>query len=409
MPTNKNQIPWSEKYRPNYYKEVHGQDQAIEKIKKFISDFHLNKLTRGAKKALILHGPPGSGKTTLAYVAALETQSELFELNASDLRNKDRLQEILKPALQQQSLLKKGKIILVDEVDGISAVDRGGLPELLRLIQETSWPIIISANDIWDKKFSELRRKSEIIKLKEIDYNTIKGILFDILKKENKFIDNNIVTKITINAKGDLRAAINDIQTAASMKVPDISEVKFEKRNKETDIFNALKQVFKNKPSNAILGIFDSVNMDIDQIILWIEENIPAEYQNESLEKAFDSLSKVDIFKGRIYKQQYWRFLVYENILLSYGISAAKDKTPQKNKISGFTSYKKPTRILKIWMNNQRTIKKKSIAQKYSKYVHVGQKRAMKEFPIIKQIINSNSGIAKELKLSEEEVEYLKS
>jgi hypothetical protein len=59
-------------------------------------------------------------------------------------------------------------------------------------------------------------------------------------------------------------------------------------------------------------------------------------------------------------------------------------------------------------MNNQRTAKKKSIAIKYAKYVHVGQKRAMSEFPIVKQILNSNPKIEKELKLSKEEIEYLK-
>ena len=60
-------------------------------------------------------------------------------------------------------------------------------------------------------------------------------------------------------------------------------------------------------------------------------------------------------------------------------------------------------------MNNQRTAKKKSIAQKYAQYSHLGQKRAMREFPVLKQIINSNPGIIKELKLDEDEVEYLKS
>jgi hypothetical protein len=59
-------------------------------------------------------------------------------------------------------------------------------------------------------------------------------------------------------------------------------------------------------------------------------------------------------------------------------------------------------------MNNQRTAKKKSIAEKYSQLSHLGQKRAMKEFPIIKQIINSNPNISKELKLDEEEIEYLR-
>jgi replication factor C large subunit len=393
-------MTWTEKYRPKKFEEVKGQDEAIYKIKRFIGDFNLGKLTKTLKKSLILHGSPGTGKTTLAHVAAKETNSEIFELNASDLRNKIKLQEILKPAIEQKSLLKKNKIILIDEVDGISAVDRGGVSELLYLIESTSYPIIITANNVWESKLSPLRKKSELVQLKEIDYKTMKSLMFDILKKENKFIKDNIVTAIAIKAKGDLRAAINDLQTASKMEEP-ISEV-FDERNKEVDIFNALKMVFKGKPTKETLGIFEQVNMNTDEIILWIEENIPAEYQGKELARAYDLLSKTDIFKRRIYKQQYWRFLVYENIFLSYGISASK-----KNIKTGFTTYKKPTRILKIWLSNQRTAKKKSIAQKYAQHVHIGYKHAMNEFPVIKQIINSNPEIQKELRLNEEEVEYL--
>jgi len=382
---------WVEKYRPTKFLEVVGQDLAIEKVKNFVENFS------SEKNGLVLYGPPGTGKTTLAYVAALESKSEIFELNASDLRNKKKLQETLRPAIEQQSLTKTRKIILVDEVDGISAVDRGGLPELLSLIDQTTHPVIITANDIWNKKLNTLRKKTELVKLKEIAYKTIKDVLINILRKEGQFVENTILTSISVKAKGDLRAAINDLQTTIGVGEP----ITFDERNKEIDIFNALRLIFKGKPSKEMLSVFDSVNMSIDDIILWVEENIPLEYQGEELAKAYERLSKVDIFKGRIYKQQYWRFLVYENILLSYGIAAAK-----KNVKTDFTSYKKPTRILKIWLNNQRTAKKKSIAKKYAKHVHVGHKRAMKEFPIIKQILKDNS-IRDELKLDEEEFAYL--
>ncbi|HPD82082.1 MAG TPA: replication factor C large subunit [Candidatus Pacearchaeota archaeon] len=389
--------PWVERHRPKYFSEVKGQDEAIYKIRRFLEEFNSEK----SKKAIVLHGSPGIGKTTIAHVIAKETDSELFELNASDFRDKKRLEEILKPAIEQKSLLNKNKIILVDEVDGISSTDRGGLPELLSLIETSTFPILITANDIWDSKLSPLRKKSELIQLKEIDYKTIKDVLIWILRKEKHFIDNEVLTKIAIQAKGDLRAAINDLQTISEMQ--DSSKVTFDERNKEVDIFNAMKLIFKGRATESTLKLFDSVNMSIDEIILWIEENIPMEYSGKELARAYELLSKTDLFKGRIYKQQYWRFLVYENIFLSYGISSVK-----KNAKTGFTTYKRPTRILKIWMNNQRTAKKKSIAIKYAEYCHIAQKRAMKEFPIIKQIINSNPSISKELKLDNEELEYLR-
>ncbi|OGJ12458.1 hypothetical protein A3K82_02880 [Candidatus Pacearchaeota archaeon RBG_19FT_COMBO_34_9] len=388
-------MTWTEKYRPKKFEEIKGQDEAIFKIRNFIKNF--GKI----KNALILYGPPGTGKTSLAYATADELNSEIFELNASDLRNKEKLRGILKPAVEQKSLKKENKIILVDEVDGISELEEGGLPELMGIINTTSYPIIITANDIWNRKFSSLRKKCELLQLKEINYNIIKSVISEISKKENLVINDNFITELSIKAKGDLRAAINDLQTLSKLK--DYFSVILDERNKETDIFNSLRRIFKEKPTNDMINIFDSVNMPIDDIILWLEENIPAEYHGEELAKAYDLLSKTDIFKGRIYKQQYWRFLIYENIFLSYGIASAK-----KNPKTGFTSYKKPSRILQIWLNNQKTVHKKSICEKYAQYVHVGQKRAMNEFPVIKQIIKSNPEIQKELKLKEEEIEFLK-
>lgn len=388
-------MTWTEKYRPKKLEEIKGQDSAVISIKEFLKNF-------GKKKnALLLYGPSGTGKTSLAYVFANETNSEIFELNASDLRNKEKLKEVLRPAVEQKSLVKQKKIILVDEIDGISEFDYGGLPELLSIIESTPYPMIITANDIWNKKFSQLRKKCEILQLKEINYNVIKDAISEIAKKEQLLIDDYFITDLAIKARGDLRAAINDLQTLSKLK--DYFSVILDERNKETDIFNSLRKIFKEKPTNEMLTLFDSVNMPIDDIILWLEENIPAEYSGEELARAYEMLSKTDLFKGRIYKQQYWRFLVYENIFLSYGISSSK-----KNAKMGFTSYKKPSRILQIWLNNQKTMQKKSICQKYSQYVHVSNKRAMSEFPTIKQIIKSSPEIQKELKLEEDEIEYLK-
>ncbi len=390
-------MQWTEKYRPKKFEELKGQGEAIAKAKSFINNFP-------KKKSIILHGAPGTGKTTLAYVIANELNSEIFELNASDFRNKEKLNQILKPAMQQMSLIKKSKIILVDEVDGISGYyDRGGIPELLSLINSSPYPVIITANDIWNKKFNTLRQKSEVLQLKDIDYNTIRDILFGILKKENLFLNQNIITSIAVRAKGDLRAAVNDLQSVSRLRDPSI--ITLDERNKEMDIFHALKMIFKGKPTQETTRIFEQVHMNLDEIMLWVEENIPKEYKGKELARAIELLTKADLFKGRIYKQQYWRFLVYENLFLSYGISAAKDLSKPVN--TSFTSYKKPSRILKIWLNNQKTAKKKSIAQKYSKYVHIGEKRAMYEFPIIKQILKSNTKIQEELKLNEDEIAYL--
>ncbi len=387
-------IPWSEGYRPKEISEVIEQDEAIGKIQDYIDNFP------GKKKGLILNGPPGVGKTTLVYALANEREAEIYELNASDLRNKSSMNTKLKPVLEQKSLFEKDKIILVDEVDGISGTDRGGVSELITLIENSRYPIICTANDAWIQKLSPLRKKCEVVELKEISPAGIKKVLSKILEKEEIKLSPQMINKISIKANGDLRSAINDLEAASKLGESVIVEI--DERNKKTDIFKTLRHIFQDKATEEMLSSFDKVDMPIDEIMLWIEKNIPKVYSGAELAKAYQRLADSDLFKGRIYKQQYWRFLVYENIFSSYGISEAKGEKEKK----GFYKYAKPTRILKIWLNNQKHAKRKTIAEKLAKITHVGKKRIMKEWDEIKLILK-NPEIQKQLKLDKDELIYL--
>jgi replication factor C large subunit len=385
---------WSEKYRAKSLSEIKGQDLQIREIKKFFSDFP------SSKKAILLYGPPGVGKTTIAHAIKNDLNIEIFELNASDFRNKEQLHLKLKPALEQKSLFKKSKVILVDEVDGLSSrSDEGGLSELISLIEQASFPIVITANDIWDSKFSSLRSKCKLINLKDLDYRVISLLLQEIAKKESLQVDNQVITAIAVRSKGDARAAINDLQIISQDEKLNLSLT--DERNKEVDIFTAMKFIFKNLTNEETIKIYDSVNLSLDKIFLWVEENIPYEYSGEELYKAYEALSLADVFRGRIMRQRHWRFLIYENILLSAGISSSKTHTK-----TGFTHYQKPTRILKIWMSNNKNIHKKTIITKYAEAIHCSKKKAAKEFLIIKNILK-NPQVQKELKFTNLETDYI--
>src|SRR3989344_5086330 len=387
---------WSEKYRASCFADIKGQEVAIQDLKHFIQTFPKGK------KAILLHGPAGIGKTSLAHVSKKELDLEIYELNASDFRSKEELQNKLKPATEQKSLFKKSKIILVDEVDGLSATkDYGGVPELISLIEETQFPIIITANNIWDAKFGELRKKCKLVALKEPDYKAISLVLQDIAKKEKLQVDNQAIIAVAVRSKGDARAAINDLQIVASDKEYS-GHISLDERNRETDIFNALKFVFKGMFSNETLRVYDSVSsIPLEKIFLWIDENITYEYSGEELYKAYEALSIADVFRGRIRRQRYWRFLVYQNIFLSAGISLSKKKPH-----TGYTYYQKPSRVLKIWMSNNKNKHKKSIIIKYAAHIHCSKQKAAKEFNIVKRVLRQPA-IQKELRLSEQEIEYI--
>ncbi|MDH3353102.1 MAG: replication factor C large subunit [Nanoarchaeota archaeon] len=392
---NMDNVPWCEKYRAKHFEDIKGQEFAVDKVKFFLKSFP-------KKKAIALHGPPGVGKTSLAYVIASEMDAEVLELNASDFRNKAKIAEIVGPASRQASLFHKNKIILIDEADGVSAMkDRGGIGELLALLEKSVFPVIITANDIWNKKFNLLRRKAEVVALKEVDYKVVLSIMNDVCEKENCAVSNEVLTSIAIKARGDIRAALNDLQILSKMDSPElINEVG--ERNKEQSIFTALQYVFQNaKIDEDMLRVYDEINMPIDDIFLWIEENLPLAYNGEELCKAIDALSLADVFRGRIRRQRHWRFMVYEYFLLGAGIAGVK-----KYNRTGWVSYKKPSRILKIWLNNQRVAKKKTICQKYAEHCHISTKTAMQDFMLLKVILQRPE-IRKDLKLSDDEIAYL--
>lgn len=385
-----NNQSFAEKYRAKKYTELVNQEAAVEEARKFLLEFP-------KKKALLIHGPPGTGKTTLALLAAKENNLEIFELNASDLRNRAKLEDTLRPATIQKSLFKKGKVILMDEVDGVTGSDIGGIPELVRIIEITRFPIILTCNDVWQSKLSDLRQKCKLIEMKSLSKEVIIKVLDNIAKNENMVVSPEFLGKLAIKSQGDVRAALNDMQAYASGDNTYVDQES--KRDLEDNIFNILRKIFKER--NDFLGLFDNTSLSLDEIFLWIEENIPKEYKNETLAKAYYALGQADVFRGRIYKDQSWRFLIYQNIFQSAGISYAKlAATP------GFTKYERPKRVLKIWMNNQRTVQKKSIARKYAELVHCSVKRAMRDFELIRPVIKQEN-VQKQLKLSEEEIAFI--
>ena len=290
---NKN-IPWCEKYRVNSFDDVKGQDLAIDKVKMFLKSFP-------KKKAIALHGPPGVGKTSLAYAVASEMDAEILELNASDFRNKAKINSIVGPASRQASLFHKSKIILIDEADGVSSMkDRGGISELMILLEKSVYPVIITANDIWDKKFSALRRKADVVAMKEVDSKIVVDIMEEVCRRENCVVSREILNSIAAKARGDIRAALNDLQILSKMDSPELVK-EVGNRNKEESIFTAMQHVFQNANiDERMLKIYDEVNMPLDDIFLWIEENLPLAYKGEELCRAVDALSIADVFRGRV-------------------------------------------------------------------------------------------------------------
>ncbi len=161
-----------------------------------------------------------------------------------------------------------------------------------------------------------------------------------------------------------------------------------------------MRVIFKSKDQALILQTFDKTNLNFDDIKIWIEENIPKEYEGIEIARAFDSFSKADVFKGRIIRRQHWRFLVYQKYFMSVGVAIAKEQSKK-----GFVNYEQSKRILKMWMAKMKYGKKISICEKIANNCHVSSKKSVKEvFPYAKLFLKQEKDY---LDLSDEEVEWI--
>ncbi|VUT24239.1 MAG: Replication factor C large subunit [Candidatus Methanolliviera sp. GoM_oil] len=200
---------WTEKYRPKTIKEIVGNTKAAEDFKRWIEDFEGGRV----KKASILYGPPGVGKTSCVYALAGEEEHkyDVIELNASDQRTYKVIKRIAGSASKTSSLEGKKKIILLDEADNLHGnADRGGAKAIGEIIMGTRHPVVLVANDL-SKIPTGVKNRCKKIKFEQIKKSSISKVLVDICERENITFDEDAIEGISEKNR-DLRAAINDLQ-----------------------------------------------------------------------------------------------------------------------------------------------------------------------------------------------------
>ncbi|MEM1684563.1 MAG: replication factor C large subunit, partial [Nanopusillaceae archaeon] len=287
---------WIKKYAPKNSYEIVNQSDAISEIKDFILKKYKDK------KGLLLYGPPGTGKTCSVYAIANELNYEVVEINASDFRTAKVIHERLDEAIKGKTFFYKGRIILIDEIDGLAGFyDKGGIGAIINIIEESKWPVILTANDPWDPKFKKLRDMCKLVEFKKLSTTDIFKALKRISLAEKLDVDDEVLKSLAQRSQGDMRSAINDLQTLSNLgkRITMSDLVILGYRDREIQIFQALGQFFKSTTLNSAKNIFMNLDMDPEEIEAWIEENIANEYENiDEIFEAYDWMSKARIFYG---------------------------------------------------------------------------------------------------------------
>lgn len=372
---------WAEKYRPKRLDDVLGNPQAINDLREWAESWE-----RGIpkKRAVVLMGDPGVGKTSSALALAQEFGWGAIELNASDLRNADSIKKVATSGALNETFTDSGdfvstrhggrKLIILDEADNIfGKEDYGGVQAIVMTIRETKQPIILIVNDYYElsRKSPAIKGLCKSIRFSKIPKVTVIKLLKQVCQKEDITISNETLRTLAEHSGGDLRSALNDLQSLSlgKKKILEKDTTVLGHRDTSVNIFKALQGIFRATSYSKAKESVYNLDEAPDHLLLWIDENLPREYKKpEDLANAYYPLSKASIYLGRVRRRQHYRFWSYANDLMTAGVALSKTGSYR-----GYTKYQFPQWLTKMSRSRGTRALHKSLNDKISTYCHTSR------------------------------------
>jgi replication factor C subunit 1 len=227
---------WTTKYAPTSLNQICGNKATVEKLQRWLQRFPKSLKTNfklagadgsGTFRAVILHGPPGIGKTTAAHLVAKMEGYDIVESNASDTRSKKLVEQGLRGVLSTNSLhgyfagagksvdaSKKKMVLIMDEVDGMSAGDRGGVGALAAVCKKSEVPLILICNDRRLPKMKPFDFVTYDLPFRRPTVDQIRSRIMTIAFREGLKMPAPVVNALIEGSHADIRQVVNMISTA---------------------------------------------------------------------------------------------------------------------------------------------------------------------------------------------------
>ncbi len=356
---------WTDKHGPSSIQEVAGNRKAAEEATAFAAKFRKGK-------ALMLCGPPGSGKSLIPRLVAREQGFHFVEISASDKRGKDEIESYISVSTSS-TLFSKGRVILVDDADGISGRDRGAVQAVARLVKASSSPVFIAANDPWLPKLRGLRACCKMVKLTKVPSPSVEKYLREVCEKEGVETRGGVLKSLARFSDGDMRAALTDLQLAAAGRrsIGDDDLMAIGYRERSSSLINSLPTILRSGSISTSRKLIFDGDKDPDEVLWWIEGNAHREFPPESLERVFTLLSKAYHFRSLVPKQQNWAFKGYMvDMMAGVGLVGSS---------RGYVPYKPPERFLALARTKQARAMRDELCQRLGKELHCSTGRVRRD------------------------------
>lgn len=200
-----------EKFRPKEFHEIVGNEEAVERLGQFAKD--------GNMPNIILHGPPGCGKTTVILCMARKILGEknykeaILELNASNERGLDVVRNRIKMFAQSKVTLEPGKhkLVILDEADAMTESAQQALRRIIEMYSKTTR--FAFACNIFDKIIEPIQSRCAVVRFNRLNDAQLRNKMLSICDQMAVRYDEKGIDAIIYTAQGDMRQAINNLQS----------------------------------------------------------------------------------------------------------------------------------------------------------------------------------------------------